>query len=206
MPAAEKGRFCQSCRKTVYDFTKLSDRSIIEKIQLDNTVCGRFTNDQLDRELIVPKAKSAVWAASLTGIFSLFTGANMLHAQVKAQTVQTDQQAATETLGKVISSQNIIYGKVTEGDLPVPAVMVQVKGANTTTQTDMDGRFAIAAKENDILVFSFSGMKTEEVRVSGSKNIELVMHNDNQMMGEVVVVKRRTFFGRISYSVGSWFR
>ncbi|MFD2908322.1 hypothetical protein ACFSX9_06200 [Flavobacterium ardleyense] len=45
----EMGRFCQSCSKTVIDFTKSSDAEITNYFQNNTAVktCGRFKSDQL---------------------------------------------------------------------------------------------------------------------------------------------------------------
>ncbi len=51
MKPVAKGRFCDSCTKTVIDFTKMSSQQIqhfFEQQQNPENICGRFTNDQLD--------------------------------------------------------------------------------------------------------------------------------------------------------------
>lgn len=58
MTPAEKGRFCSSCQKDVYDFTKSTDLQIIETYNKTNSICGRFLPSQLDRELFYPKKKN----------------------------------------------------------------------------------------------------------------------------------------------------
>ncbi|WP_445711515.1 hypothetical protein [Flavobacterium sp.] len=50
MLSEEKGRFCQSCSKTVLDFTGKSNDEIIALFENNKTekVCGRFRKDQLE--------------------------------------------------------------------------------------------------------------------------------------------------------------
>ncbi|MDA3928012.1 MAG: carboxypeptidase-like regulatory domain-containing protein [Prolixibacteraceae bacterium] len=59
------------------------------------------------------------------------------------------------------SAQNAaqVKGIVTEerNSTPLPGVAVIIKGTTVGTITDIDGNFAIDAKSNDILVFSFIG-------------------------------------------------
>ncbi len=44
----EKGKFCESCQKTVYDFTQTSDEKIQQIFEKENgNICGRFREDQL---------------------------------------------------------------------------------------------------------------------------------------------------------------
>jgi len=71
--------------------------------------------------------------------------------------------------------QNIVEGVVVdEFDVPLPGVSVVVKGTSTGVVTDFDGNYSIAAATNDVLVFSYLGMKTLEVTVRGSSmNVSL---------------------------------
>ncbi len=59
MTPVEKGKFCGSCQKQVMDFTTMSDREIAQFFKKPSTgsVCGRFMNDQLDREIEIPKKR-----------------------------------------------------------------------------------------------------------------------------------------------------
>jgi hypothetical protein len=44
MTPGDKGRFCDSCQKTVHDFTGMSDMQLIAFFKKPSTgsVCGRF--------------------------------------------------------------------------------------------------------------------------------------------------------------------
>ncbi len=58
MTSVEKGRFCSSCKKTVIDFSMMSDREIAAFLKKPaSSTCGRFRKDQLDRELLIPKKR-----------------------------------------------------------------------------------------------------------------------------------------------------
>src|SRR5690606_5140290 len=67
-------------------------------------------------------------------------------------------------------------------------VSVIVKGTTTGTSTDSDGRFTITVPDNTaVLVLSFIGFTTQEVPVGNRTNIDVVMTEDTQELGEVVV-------------------
>ncbi|HEX7906204.1 MAG TPA: hypothetical protein VF487_20160, partial [Chitinophagaceae bacterium] len=58
MTPVEKGRFCHSCQKPVIDFSTMSDREVAQYFkQSTGSVCGRFMQDQLERELDIPKKR-----------------------------------------------------------------------------------------------------------------------------------------------------
>jgi CarboxypepD_reg-like domain len=59
MTDVQKGKFCGSCQKQVVDFTNMSDRQLAQFFKKPSTgsVCGRFMNDQLEREIEIPKKR-----------------------------------------------------------------------------------------------------------------------------------------------------
>jgi hypothetical protein len=59
MTPAEKGRFCNACQKQVVDFTRMSDAQVAAFFKKPpvGSVCGRFMQDQLDREIGIPKKR-----------------------------------------------------------------------------------------------------------------------------------------------------
>lgn len=88
-------------------------------------------------------------------------------------------------------SQNfIIKGKVTDqsGNNNLAGVTVMIKGTHNGTVTRSDGEFQITAeKENTVLVFSFVGMKSQEVRVD-KDNLVVALETDRIGIDEVVAV------------------
>ncbi|WP_395066066.1 SusC/RagA family TonB-linked outer membrane protein [Flavobacterium sp.] len=85
-------------------------------------------------------------------------------------------------------AQNVT-GKVTDGKSPLPGVSVTIKGTTNSQQTDLDGNFTIKNVGSDaVLVFTFIGLKTQEVKVAGKSNINVTMNEDLQELKEVVVI------------------
>lgn len=85
----------------------------------------------------------------------------------------------TQISGSVISE---------EEDFPLPGVTVQIKGTQIGTQTDVDGKYKIAAKRGDVLVFSFIGMLSQEIAVANQSVINVVLQQNSQQLEEVVVL------------------
>ena len=85
-----------------------------------------------------------------------------------------------------------IVGKVMDkGKMPLPGVTVVVKGTNLGTATDSEGKYRMVLPAmrdtNFVLVFSFVGMKTQEVYYKGEKELNVVMEEEVKQMDEVVV-------------------
>ncbi|WP_052823359.1 SusC/RagA family TonB-linked outer membrane protein [Neotamlana sedimentorum] len=86
------------------------------------------------------------------------------------------------------SQEITISGKVIDGSgIPFTGVNVIVKGTNTGALTDFDGNYSIKSSKGQVLVFSYLGMKTEEVEVAESSIINVSLYEDAQALNEVVV-------------------
>lgn len=83
----------------------------------------------------------------------------------------------------------LIKGKVVDSQgLPLPGATVKVKGTQTITVTDAQGQFSIDAQPGAVLVVSFTGFLTAEVKVSGNNFLNIQLKDDNKSFQEVVVV------------------
>lgn len=74
-----------------------------------------------------------------------------------------------------IAQERVVSGVVSDNTgMPLPGVSVLVKGTKSGTQTDFDGKYAIKATPSQILIFSYIGMKTQEIAANTSLiNIKL---------------------------------
>ncbi|MEY3500372.1 MAG: hypothetical protein RL308_2041 [Bacteroidota bacterium] len=85
------------------------------------------------------------------------------------------------------AQERVVSGVVSDNaGMLLPGVSVLVKGTKSGTQTDFDGKFSIKATPSQVLVFSFIGMKTQEVKAN-SATVNVKMQDDSQQLQEVVV-------------------
>lgn len=191
MTATEKGKFCGSCQKNVIDFTRFSDREVVKYYNQNNAVCGRFSEHQINRTLIIPKEKKSIWtviAASILAFLGL--GNQFAEAQETAKIEQTEKELKKNTQKKQNSKK--YYGKITElNDQPLESVFVKNLNNQKITKTDIEGKFVIEANENDILNFSFIGFKSIEQKVAKNRNINLKMKEVHEIMGEVIITREK---------------
>lgn len=88
----------------------------------------------------------------------------------------------------------VLAGRVTDHqDEPLPGATIRVKGTPFGTVADADGRYLLRGKwkENDLILFSFIGMKETCVKYTGQKVQNAVMQQDTKELSEVVVVARQ---------------
>ncbi|OZI06847.1 hypothetical protein BWI93_17775 [Siphonobacter sp. BAB-5385] len=114
--------------------------------------------------------------------------------------------ASTLKKETVLGAEIPVTGTVTdEKGNPVAGVNILIKGTTRGTVTTSDGTFKVLVNsEEDELLFSFLGYKTQEVRVGKQSSINLTLRDDNKVLDEVVVVgfglknKKETVSGAIS--------
>jgi len=87
--------------------------------------------------------------------------------------------------------QRIVTGRVLDNatDENMIGVSVQVKGTATGGITDVDGNFQVNVSSADaVLVFSYIGYQTEEVKVGQQSDLTIRMKEDGELLEEVVVI------------------
>lgn len=94
------------------------------------------------------------------------------------------------SLTLVVRAQNqAVSGRiVTIDNDPLPGVNVLVKGTTTGTQTDAAGEYTLSASAEDVLVFSFIGYASQEIRVGSATRIDVTLLEDVTRLDEIVVV------------------
>jgi TonB-linked SusC/RagA family outer membrane protein len=83
-----------------------------------------------------------------------------------------------------------VKGKVIDATgLPLPATAIMIKGTKIGFVTDDNGNFSFTLRnpKGAILVFSFLGMKTQEIPYKGEAFLNIKMEDDPNLINEVVV-------------------
>ena len=86
--------------------------------------------------------------------------------------------------------ERTIKGTVVSGadGQPIPGVSVMIKGQSRGVTTDANGMYHVNISENGgILVFSFIGFVTKEVKIGSQNVIDVVLEEDITQLAEVVV-------------------
>lgn len=93
-------------------------------------------------------------------------------------------------VGFAVFAQKKVSGAVydTQNE-PIPGVTVVEKGTTNGVITDMDGNFSLTVPgDNSVLVFSFVGMKSQEITVGTQTTFKVSLASDMSDLDEVVVV------------------
>ncbi|HRZ21828.1 MAG TPA: carboxypeptidase-like regulatory domain-containing protein, partial [Bacteroidales bacterium] len=107
-------------------------------------------------------------AVILTAIF--FVAVSSLHAQDKTTVIisGTVRDNASQEL--------------------LPGVNVTIKGTQTGTVTDINGRYSIETVRDSTLLFSFIGYESQEVNIGDQKKIDVSLNVLIESLSEVVVI------------------
>lgn len=89
------------------------------------------------------------------------------------------------------TGQNMASGRVVShnGMTPLPGVNVRIRGSESGTITDIEGKFKIPYQpdKEQILLFSYVGFQDLAIRSRGFETMEIVMKEDQTELQEVVV-------------------
>jgi len=201
MTPLENGRYCSSCQKQVIDFTNMSDEQLIAyfRKRAKDSVCGRFMNDQLHRnisisnkkipwvkyviQLLLPAVLASSKAAS-QGQLKIKTGKPIIVANAKSNEVKNAfaRNSAKSVSGKIVD----------EKGSAVPYASVYIKGTSVGTSCDSAGNFSLNCRElSDSLILQAScvGFQVAEKLLSANdyKEHVVISLNTQQALGEVVV-------------------
>lgn len=157
MTQVERGRYCQSCQKTVVDFSQMSDKQIIEHIsKLATQTCGHFYTDQLNRSLIeANEPKKSWWRSGWNMVAASFLFSTASYAQGNVSVKKT--KPASVIVDKSCDSRFSIDGmikpffdyqsKVLDSKtlLPIEGVTVSYGDSNNAVLSDESGKFIAKA-------------------------------------------------------------
>src|SRR6187551_3184893 len=133
----------------------------------------------------------------LSFVLAVLVPASLLATEAAAQSARVS--------GRVISQSD---GNIEE---TLPGVSVSIKGTSMGTVTDADGSYALDIPSQDaVLVFTFIGYTTEEIRVGEQTTINVTLTADITTLEEVVVVgavvRRQDLTGSVAHATDEQLR
>jgi TonB-dependent starch-binding outer membrane protein SusC len=125
---------------------------------------------------------------SITEVLDLlFEGTNVKYRTFNSNYVL---YADTGNAPESVQQQKSVTGKVIDSSGgPLPGVSVVIKGTTTGVITDMNGKYILSkVPDNATLVFSFVGMKTQEIKIEGKTTISVTLEEETVGIEEVVAI------------------
>ena len=212
MTPTERGMFCSNCRKEVINYQYYSDNQLLKSLNESKKICGRFSPNQIDKEISSLQTNRFHRIGLLLGFSSLFLSIPVYSQNEKSKTEIVENKTDDEPKQKSSDEYIEFYGKImdkprtdNENSYPIPGVNIVQKGTKNIVQSNFDGDFKIKIpiedfKDKVVLVFNYIGMETKEEEVFKTKNnLKIEMILSDALMGEVVIFKckKRNIFTRI---------
>ncbi len=163
---------------------KLSDEQtsimqILDEIEMQTDVRFLYRNETVENKSVKLDANNKTWFEILEQI--------KLASNVDYRILENNLVVLTPMSAKQGRS---VSGTVTDeaGD-PVVGASVVVKGTTTGTITDLNGQFSFVVADNaKTLVFSFVGLKTQEVEIGSMTVFNITLSEDIIGLEEVVAI------------------
>lgn len=180
----QEGHFCDSCSKTVIDFTQLSQNEILKKLKTEKgNICVRMTEAQLDapflefketKQYSLPYSKTAasiMLAASMIGTQSCFSESRAQTPIVQTSTnsiamVKSNELTKTDNLKSI--STSIFKGKIISEKTGLTIENAEITYISLqeiyTTYTNKKGEFTLdiplkLIKNSNVVRITFRNIK-----------------------------------------------
>ncbi len=214
-----QGRFCNSCQKTVIDFTKLSNSEIIDILSSSKNTCGRFNDSQLNtinNALALHQSFFSWKKLSLAAAFIGFIPFIKAEAKVKPEIFQ--RQVSQKEI-KPLNDTTIIYKKITgritdTAKVGLAGAVIGIKEKQVYVSANINGDFSLnipVSNKTDSLTLSIFevGYNKMDIKIDPFKqleyNIEMSSVNSHLSIG-IVVISKPPFYRRIWHGITNPFR
>ena len=167
------------------DFRGTSIETILNEIENQSDYYFLYNKNMVD---VMRKVDIDVKDQSIGDVLNrLFGNSNITYRIFNRQVVLSNGEKPLENISSQIKT---ITGKVTDSSgASLPGVTVVLKGTTQGTITDASGNYTILNVPGDaVVVFSFVGMKTQEINVDGKSMIDVVLEEDAIGLDEVVAI------------------
>lgn len=219
MTPQQQGRYCGSCQKTVVDFTMMSDQEVLNYfLKADHNVCGRFADDQLNKELkVTEKKKRFSWAYVWNILVATFLVAKADAQDVNPKKPVEPVKEVHIRLGKVAPTRSIpveLKGVIVDetNNQPISGASIRFKGTELGGMADTTGKFNLKVDKKEIVLeFSAIGYETQTVNIdefTNLQNIQVSLKPSFANLKEVSIIgygttTRRDWVGATGYNIKS---
>ena len=174
--------------KFSFDFHNKQIRDVLKEIEEQSDYRFFYQEEQVDVEREVNIRCSDKTVDEI--LRDLFETRGISFRLLSGNMILLTSDLLNETAGSLAQQTKTISGKVTDpSGSPLPGVTVVIKGTTGGTITGTDGHYSLTNVPADaVLVFSFVGMRTQEISVAGKELIHVKMTEETIGIEEVVAI------------------
>ena len=156
---------------------------ILKEIEEQSDFDFFFNNKHVDlnRRVSISVDRSNIFSV----LKEVFAGTNVRYSVLDKKIILSVEVQSSQQEKKMIVSGII---SDVQGE-PVIGASIQEKGVvGKGTVSDLDGKFKLTVASDAILVISYIGFQSLEVKVGNRTNLSVVLKEDHQLLDEVVVI------------------
>jgi TonB-linked SusC/RagA family outer membrane protein len=160
--------------------------SVLKKVSALTSVKFVYSRDFIDADQLITVDADK---QSLGKVLHSILTKHHIHFEVINGDIVLDALPAQPEKSEGLEQQITVSGTVTSntGDA-LPGVSVFIKGTKQGTNTDASGKYVLKVPDaNAILSFAFIGYTPKDVPVAGKSTLNVILTEDSQQLGEVVV-------------------
>ena len=184
--ASELSEYNQT-KKFTFEFKNVPIKDLIKHIEKESEYVFFYYADVFDDS---KKTSIRVIDLPVDEILNkLFDGTSVSYEIKDRQILLKKKETAPASKAQQTKGKRLIQGLVKDetGETIIGAA-IKVKGTTIGTTTDMDGLYNLSVpSENSVLIVSYIGYVTQEVKVGGRQNIIITLKEDTKNLEEVVV-------------------
>ena len=162
------------------DSSKVTVANVLSAIERQSEFYFTYNVDLIDlnRPVSVNMKNKSVEAI----LQDLFAGENINYKIEGKHIVLYKAEAAQQNTKKTVT------GVVKDASGPIIGVNILEKGTSNGTITDFDGKFTLQVAPDAVLVVTYVGYLSREIKVTNEKTLIITMKEDTQTLDELVVV------------------
>jgi len=170
--------------KLTFDFENASIESVLQYIEDQSDLSFMYDNKVIN---VSKKVNINVKDEPISSILQQLFDDDVNYQTIGNHIIITPSGSKS---GYVAPQLLSVSGKVTDtSGAPLPGVTVVVKGTTQGIITDTEGKYTLTKVPGDgTLVFSFVGMKAQEIAVSDRTSVDVVMQEETIGIEEVVAI------------------
>jgi len=170
--------------KLTLNLKNVAVKEVLQKIENQTEFSFMYDNNKID---VIRKVDVAAEEKTIEFILAqLFLNKNVNYEIIDRHIIlmPADLQSSVAQQGMKIS------GKVTDKNgNSIPGTSIYVKGTTTGVISNAEGNYSITIPEKaGTLVFSFIGMKTQEIKIAGQSTINIILTEELIGIEEVVAI------------------
>lgn len=157
-------------------------REVLSKIEEETNFYFLYNEELID---VNRRVNLSIKNESVSGVLS------RLFDDAEVRATINDRHIVLTPLNSIQNQQQkTVSGRVTDSSgAPLPGVTVVLKSTTQGTITDAGGKFLLPNIPNDAtLVFSFVGMKMQEILIAGKSTLDITMVEETIGLDEVVAI------------------